>query len=172
MRGHGVLFTLISCYLWAQLRLMQVLALLFHAADALDGGMKWIGEKKIQEEWNTVTWGSRWSPWHILGAKAAISHSRSWSGVKAHSRFLSSFHPHPHLLLLPLIGSDWIWPSDAKHAQRPAWGPMAETCKTQTCTATKDTLSSMEYYYIIIIKGLTGKDHPFLNIWKCKQWGI
>lgn len=53
-------------------------------------------------------------------AEGSISQMLLCSGPTAHSRFLSSFHPHPHLFLLPLIRSDWIWPADAKHSQCPA----------------------------------------------------
>lgn len=69
LRGHGMLFTLISCYLSAQLRLMlQVIALLLHST-ALDGGKRWSGKKQPRRVKHRVTWGSRWSPWHVLGGQ-------------------------------------------------------------------------------------------------------
>lgn len=110
-------------------------------------GFRWGKEMNwweiIQKEWNIESpEGQDDHPDTFWRAEAIVSQTQSWSGVMAYSRFLSSFHPHPHLLLLPLIGSDWIWPSDAKHAQRPARGLMAETCKAQTDAVTKDIPSS------------------------------
>lgn len=63
-------------------------------------------------------------------AEESVSQMQSCSRMTAHSRFLSSFHPHPHLFLLLLIGRDWMWPADAKHAQCPAQGQRVETCNT------------------------------------------
>lgn len=49
LQGNGMLFTLISCYLWAQLRLMlQVIALLLHST-ALDEGERWSGKKTVKK---------------------------------------------------------------------------------------------------------------------------
>lgn len=63
-------------------------------------------------------------------AEESVSQMRSCSRVTAHSRFLSSFHPFPHLFPLRLIGRDWMWPADAKHAQCPAQGQRVKTCNT------------------------------------------
>ena len=78
----------------------------------------------------------------------------SCSRVMARSRFLSSFHPHPHLSLLLLIGSDWIRPADAKHTQCPAQGLRAEACNTpilwqkvQQKTGTAAITLPYHYYY-------------------------
>lgn len=116
LRGHGTLFTFISCYLWAQLRLMlQVTALLLHST-------AWGGrdEELKKKPKKTAKQSETQSHLRVMmitltrsggGGNAIISQTQSWNGAMAHSRFLSSFHPLPHLLLLPLIRSERMWPS-------------------------------------------------------------
>lgn len=100
----------------------------FHSFGFEAKELKHEGEVGEEEQNRESPEGQGGRPDALCRAKASVIQIWSCSGATAHSRFLSSFHPHPHLFLLLLIGSDWIWPTDAKHTQHPAQGLRAETC--------------------------------------------
>lgn len=92
-------------------------------------------------------------------AKESVSQILSCSRATAHSRFLSSFHPHPHLFLLLLIGSDWIWPADAKHAQCPAQG--ARSGDMQHTNPLRDTATKDSNRIGVIMAAITLRCHHY-----------
>lgn len=164
---HGMLFTLISSYLWAQLRLMlQVwcsLAVAFYS-------FRWRGETKKKQPRRVkhrVTWGARWSPWHILGGQC---------NHQSNSFMKRSDGTQPFSVLIPSTSTPFTPAVDQERLD------LAIRC--QTCSASRsgpdgrdmqdtnrkcDKRYTLQYRNVITIKGLLVKDHPFLHIQQRKR---